>query len=194
MTDHPESGKEKKEPAGVPQGPRFGRSLASTTEPESQATLWWVFAISCIVIALSVAGWFYYEGLTATRLERNEATAIETLRGLTTAAYAYAERYGQAPPSLAALGPPAAGAEASAEAAGLIDAELAGGVLSGYRFTYQALDTDEDGTADSFQFHAAPVDPDRSGIRHFLADASGAIRESLEGPATASSPMVPGIP
>lgn len=199
MATHPEDGKEKREGTArqtppqpdVPLGRTFGRGLAGEASAGASATLWWVFGISCVLIVLGVLGWFYYEELTATRLERNEEAAIATLRELRQAAYDYAEKYRRAPASLAALGPAAEG-EPNEDAAGLLDAELVRGELSGYRFRYEPVDSDGDGTPDGFRIFADPAEPGRSGSRWFFVDATGLIRESREGPATPSSPPIPG--
>lgn len=193
MATHPENGKEQEEGSTL-SGRPFGRGLEAESSARSSPLLWWVFAASCAIIVLGVLGWFYYEDLTATRQERNEEAALASLRELSQAAYDYAERYRRAPASLAALGPPAAGEEAGEKAAGLIDAELAEGVRGGYRFRYEPVDSDGDGTPDGFRCFADPTDPGKSGTRWFFVDATGTIRESREGPATAASPPVPRMP
>ncbi|MCL6480179.1 MAG: DUF4190 domain-containing protein [Firmicutes bacterium] len=122
--------------------------------------------------------------------ERNEAAAIALMRQLTQAIYTYADSYGQAPPTLQALGPPQQAAP-SAEAAGLIEARLAEGIQAGYRFRYQPFDLDGDGKFDTFTLQADPFEPGTSGNRYFFVDTSGVLRAESGRPATASSPPLP---
>ncbi len=119
--------------------------------------------------------------------KRNEAAAIASMQQLTQAIYTYADSYGQAPPALQALGPPRQ-ATPSAEAAGLIEAELAEGIQAGYRFRYQPSDVDSDGQFDTFTLQADPLEPGKSGNRYFFVDTSGVLRAESGRPATALSP------
>lgn len=121
--------------------------------------------------------------------ERNEAAAIAAMQQLTQAIYAYADSYGQAPPTLQALGTPQQ-ASPSAEAAGLVEATLAEGFHSGYRFRYQPSDVDGDGKFDTFILQAEPLEPGKSGNRYFFVDTSGVLRAESGRPATVSSPPV----
>jgi hypothetical protein len=117
----------------------------------------------------------------------NEEAAIAAMRELTQAIYTYADSYGQAPPSLAALGP-AGETGPSAAAAGLVDASLAAGAKSGYRFAYQPSDLDGDGQLDVFTLRAEPLEPGKSGQRYFFTDTSGVLRAEEGKPATPASP------
>ncbi len=122
-------------------------------------------------------------------IEVNEETAIASMRQLTQAIYTYADSYGQAPPSLAALGP-AAVSGPSAGAAGLVDAALAEGVKSGYRFSYQPSDVDGDGQFDFFTLRGEPAEPGVTGRRYFFTDTSGVLRSEAGRSATAASPAL----
>jgi hypothetical protein len=172
----------------------YGGGLSGGASPGGRSAVVWAFVGASVLIVVAVFAWFFSESLFATRVERNEAAAIESLRALTRAAYDYAERYRRAPATLAALGPPAAGEEAGEDAAGLIDAEFSEGARYGYRFRYEPVDADGDGTPDGFRFYADPVTPGESGTRWFFTDATGTIRESRDGPATAASPPIPREP
>jgi len=73
---------------------------------------------------------------------------------------------------LASLGPVTGGSPTSA-AAGLIDANLASGVKSGYNFTV----TPGGGTPIvSYESAAAPVTQGTTGQRYFCSDTSGVIQ------------------
>ncbi|HEX2715489.1 MAG TPA: prepilin-type N-terminal cleavage/methylation domain-containing protein, partial [Candidatus Acidoferrales bacterium] len=90
-----------------------------------------VVAIILIIAAIAIPN------LLRSKMAANEASAVGSLRSINTACISYNTTYGQFPPtgSLTALGPPAAGAAASAAAADLIDSVLAAGTKSGYAFT-----------------------------------------------------------
>ena len=82
-----------------------------------------------LLLALSVPN------LMRSRMAANEASAVGSLRTLNTAAVTYLGIYGHYPPSLKSFGPSPNG-KATEEAADLVDPFLAGGLKSGYRFTY----------------------------------------------------------
>ena len=84
------------------------------------------------------------------------------------------------PPSLAALGPPPEGQDYSAQAAGLIGADLASGTKNGYNFRL----TCDHG---KYTMTADPVD-NRPDSAYFFVDNTLVIREEAGKPATASSP------
>jgi prepilin-type N-terminal cleavage/methylation domain-containing protein len=122
----------------------------------------------------------------------NESSAVASLRTLATMQVSYESTYqvGYAP-SLAALGPPAGGAPPTAANAGLIDVILAGGVKSGYVFTYTAVDTDGDGKMDAFTITAAPFVVGQTGDRYYFMDQTNVIRYNTGAPATAASTPIP---
>ena len=117
----------------------------------------------------------------------NETSAVGSLRTLVTVNVHYHSVYGGFPPSLASLGP---STEPTASAADLIDATLASGTRNGYRFTYIAERTDENGKVNAFSIHAEPLEPGTTGKRYFYVDASGVIRAEIMTRASASSPPV----
>lgn len=106
--------------------------------------------------------------LLKTRVAANEASASATLRELSTAVITYELTYGKFPPDLRSLGPQATGRSADEGAASLIDADLAQGVKSGYRFIYQ-LNSD----SSNYKIEAAPLVPGKSGVRYMWVDKSG---------------------
>ena len=92
-----------------------------------------VVAIILIIAAIAIPN------LLRSRVAANQASAIESLRVISTAEVTYATTYGTGfSTSLAVLGPPASGQAVSATAAGLVDDTLAAGYKSGYTFTYTA--------------------------------------------------------
>jgi type IV pilus assembly protein PilA len=90
-----------------------------------------VVAIILIIAAIAIPNFL------RSRIAANQASAIESLRVISTAEVTYSTTYGTGfSTSLTALGPPAAGQGTSSTAAGLLDEVLAGGYKSGYSFFY----------------------------------------------------------
>jgi type IV pilus assembly protein PilA len=144
-----------------------------------------VIAVILIIAAIAIPNF------TRSRAAAYEASAVASLRDITTADTAYASTYGAGyAATLAALGPPPAGSAASRANAGLIDSLLAGGEKSGYNFTYTAGGPDSLGDIDTFQLNADPVASPFSGSRHFYTDQSGVIRQNLTSKAGATDPPV----
>lgn len=140
--------------------------------------------------------------LLRSRMAANEASAVGSLRTLTTAAVEYSATYGNGfPPSLETLGGMANQTAASCDEAKLIDTVLSGEgsgsspEKSGYRFTYRpgpsipapAQGCSVPGVA-AFSVQADPVMPGTTGQRHFFVDQTGVIRSEMEHPASADSP------
>lgn len=128
--------------------------------------------------------------LLRARMVANEASAVDSMRIIVTAAATYRTAYNKGfPPDLASLGPPS-GSSADSDRADLIDEELAAGSRHGYVFTYRAASTSSNGALDAFQLNADPVSPGASGVRHFFVDQTGVIRHSENGPADQHSPAL----
>ena len=123
----------------------------------------------------------------------NEVMAVSSLRVVNTACITYAATYPKRgnPATLAQLGPPATLAEPGPDGADLLSADLASGRKDGFVFEYVASDNDGDGTPDSYQVSARPIEYGKTGIRSFFTDESGVIRSTKEDrPATAADPPV----
>ncbi len=121
--------------------------------------------------------------LREAQLAANEAEVVAVLRVVNTACVAYSSTHPEEgyPASLSDLGP---------EGDDLVDAAIASGTRNGYLFEYLARDTNRDGILDVYEVRASPVAPGKSGKRYFFTDETGVIRQSEEGPATATSPPV----
>ena len=90
-----------------------------------------VVAIILIIAAIAIPS------LMRSRIAANQASALESMRVISTAQVTYSTTYGQGfSTTLLALGPPASGQPTSSTAAGLIDDTLAAGYKSGYSFFY----------------------------------------------------------
>ncbi len=120
------------------------------------------------------------------RSAAGQASSVGSLRTINTAEITYASTYSAGySATLASLAPPAAGAQPSATAAGLIDSVLAGGVKSGYRFEYKPGPV-EKGRVDSYTVTARPVKYETCGYNSYFSDESDVIRSTGEDrPATA---------
>ena len=104
----------------------------------------------------------------------NERGAIEALKKIAEAVEAYRRTYTRLPESLANLGPPLHGA-ANAQAAGLVDSDLATGMKSGYAFRYVIVGASSLGAQAKFELAATPLNYGRTGLRSFFRDAGGGL-------------------
>ncbi len=125
----------------------------------------------------------------------NQASAVGSLRTINTTEITYASTYtSYYSPSLSCLGPPTAGADPTAIAAGLIDSILAGtgntSEKSGYRFVYQPGARDAKGRITSYSITASPIQPGVTGTNYYYTDQTGVIRQNPTAPASAAdSPL-----
>lgn len=143
-----------------------------------------VVAIILIIAAIAIPN------LLRSRIAANEASAVQSMRTITTVQNTYNSTYGVGySPSLAALGPSAPGAAPTAAAADLIDSVFAVGTKSGYTFTYTPAAA-AGGIIYNYTLNADPVTAGTTGQRHFYTDQSGVIRANPSAKATvADSPI-----
>jgi type IV pilus assembly protein PilA len=137
-----------------------------------------VVTIILIIAAIAIPN------LLRSKMAANEASAVESLRALNTAAVLYSTTYGGYPQALLSLGPATPATSASAD---LIDSVLASGTKSGYNFTLTKGATDSAGNVLSYSITAVPVSAGTTGQRSFFTDQSGVIRASPTGTATVAS-------
>ncbi|MGH9488772.1 MAG: type II secretion system protein [Terriglobales bacterium] len=145
-----------------------------------------LIAVAIIMIIMAVA----IPNLEKLRKNTNATAAEGNLKTLATVLNAYATEYPNVgyPPTLKALGPPAAGTPASSSAADLIDSVMAASGTSpkqGYIYTY----TPSSGTPSS-GYTVAAIPQNGAGTRYFFMDEDGAIHFSDNSPATASSAIM----
>ena len=139
-----------------------------------------VVAIILIIAAIAIPN------LLRSRIAANQASAVGSLRTLNTAEITYATTYNTGYTSaLGNLGPPAAGSNPVATAAGLIDSVLSGGtatatlsVKSGYTFVYTPAGTDASGRIDTYGITATPITVGTTGTNYYYTDMSGVIRQN----------------
>jgi type IV pilus assembly protein PilA len=143
--------------------------------------------------------------LLRARMSANEASAVGSLRTVSTAAVVYATRFENGfPSSLEVLGEATAG-DTTCNHASVLDASLTSGRKSGYTFTYTPQYPDganapvispkaaakgcTSGGASGYTVTADPIQRGTTGQRSFFTDQSGLIRVSNDGDsATADSP------
>jgi type IV pilus assembly protein PilA len=164
-----------------------------------------VVAIILIIAAIAIPN------LIRSRMSANEASAVSTLRTLTTAYITYSTSYGNSlPPDLNSLRNPPVGTtpDCGTNGAGLVDNVLAGMapggtpttfVKSGYNFTYlganplPAAPAGAGCTGPGFgtsQTSAVPLSIGSTGQRGFLIDQTGILHFTLDGSVpTSSSPV-----
>ena len=107
-------------------------------------------------------------------IEATEKDALESLKMIAEAIESYRSKYPHLPESLANLASPARG-KPNAEAAGLLDADLAKGTKDGYTFRYVIAGASDVGAPAKYELSATPLRYGRTGRRSFFRDASGVI-------------------
>ena len=130
-----------------------------------------VVAIILIIAAIAIPN------LLRSRIAANEASAVGSLRTLNTAEITYNTTYPATgfACSLSQLATPSSGSVSSA-AAGLVDANLAGGSKSGYTFTALGACAASGTPATAYDFKADPTTAGVTGQRYFCTDSSGVIQ------------------
>ena len=105
-------------------------------------------------------------------IETTEKNALQAVKDIATAIEAYRAKYLRLPESLAKLGQPLHGAP-SAEAAGLLDSDLANGLKNGYAFRYVIVGANNLGAPAKYELSATPLRYGRTGRRSFFRDSNG---------------------
>jgi type IV pilus assembly protein PilA len=143
-----------------------------------------VVAIILIIAAIAIPN------LLRSKMTANEAAAVGALRALNSACITYATIYGQFPLALSNLAPAASGG-ASSTAADMIDAVLANGTKSGYKFTYKTPGTSGGAAGITYDITAVPLGIGTTGQRAFFSDQSALIRANPTGanPAQTDPPL-----
>jgi prepilin-type N-terminal cleavage/methylation domain-containing protein len=144
-----------------------------------------VVAIILIIAAIAIPN------LLRSRIAANQASAVGSLRTLTTAEVTYATTYNSGySATLGDLGPAAAGTNVpNATAAGLIDEVLSGmntsagsgatmSSKSGYTFVYIPGATDLTGKVNTYSILATPINVGTTGTNFYFTDQSGVIRQN----------------
>ncbi|HTU33958.1 MAG TPA: prepilin-type N-terminal cleavage/methylation domain-containing protein [Candidatus Acidoferrum sp.] len=147
-----------------------------------------------VAIILIIAG-IAIPNLIQAKIAANQASAVQSLRTISSAAAEYSSSYQDGyPPSLAVLGSPAGIADCNA--AGLIDAQLVAGAKSGYQFAWHVGADQVTGAAvppgcagGYLDMYSVTADPFGfpTGTTHYCVDANEVIRENTATIATTTA-------
>jgi prepilin-type N-terminal cleavage/methylation domain-containing protein len=131
-----------------------------------------VVAIILIIAAIAIPNFL------RSRIAANQASAIESLRVVSTAEVTYSTTYGTGfSTSMTVLGPPPAGQGPSSTAAGLLDETLAAGYKSGYSFFYTPTSYNAATNSwNAFSLNANPTTFGQTGDVYYFTDQSFVIR------------------
>lgn len=124
--------------------------------------------------------------------DKNEQSAIDSLKNIAQAVEIYRRKYLRLPDSLSNLGPPLHG-PVSAESAGLVDADLSTSMKNGYSFRYVIVGASTLGAPAKYELAATPLTYGRTGHRSFFRDETGTLRGADRQGAvgSASDPKLP---
>jgi hypothetical protein len=111
----------------------------------------------------------------AAEMESTERAAIDGLKKIAEAIESYRRTYSRLPESLAKLGPAPRGSAPGPDAAGLLEADLASGARTGYKFRYVILGGSSLGAPAKYEVAATPETYGRTGRRSFFRDTNGGL-------------------
>jgi type IV pilus assembly protein PilA len=144
-----------------------------------------VVAIILIIAAIAIPS------LLRSRIVANQASAIAGLRVIDTSEINYASSYGQGYSStLLQLGPPSSGNPPNSQAAGMMDSILAGGLKSGYRFSYVPANPDINGNYGAYSVTANPTQVGTTGTAYYYTDQTYVIRTNVTGTASVADSTI----
>jgi type IV pilus assembly protein PilA len=145
-----------------------------------------VVAVILVIAALAIPNMLH------SKMAADESAAVAALRTLAGGEVNYVTTYSSGfSPTLAALGPPASGATATASNADMVDSVLASGTRGGYQFTYVALYGGGSPVATGYTVNANPSSPGVTGEWFYYLDQSNVIRGNYSSPASVSSTPIP---
>lgn len=140
-----------------------------------------VVAIILIIAAIAIPN------LLRAKISANEASAMHTVREITTAEISYNASYPDIgfAPDLASLGSPSTGAcFASSSNACLLDQQVSSGTKSGYQLFAKGFPSRGSTANTDFVASAAPSTYNATGVRAFCAVTDGVMRINPTGPTT----------
>ena len=130
-----------------------------------------LIVVSVILIIAAIA----IPNFMRSKMRANEASAVSSLRSITTAEVVYSTTYNIGySSSLPALG--GNGGVISASNAGLIDSVLSSGSKSGYTFSYAPTSSDANGNILTYTANADPALVGTTGDGHYYVDQTSIIR------------------
>ena len=148
--------------------------MRQTTDQQGFSLIELLIVVAIIGIVTAVA----VPNLLEARKASNEASAVSSIRTISTGQTTYHQTVGQNREYAVSLGTLYTNRQ-------IVDAVLSSGVKSGY-----TLSVTVPASLDSYTSNANPVTFGTSGNRHFFADTSGVIRYNLTAPATLGDPPV----
>ena len=143
-----------------------------------------------VAAILLIIATFALPNFIRARYTANETSAVSSLRILYSAETQYASNYNSFSGDLNTLGPPPAGALATATTADLVDQVLSGQISgqplqfqkSGYVFIYTPVGTYP--SVQQYTFQANPLVRGNTGQHSFFMDQTGIVRSNNSAPAT----------
>lgn len=153
-----------------------------------------VVAIILIIAAIAIPNFL------RSRVAANQASAVESLRALSTAEFTYSSTYNVGyTATLGYLGPPPSGSADDISHADIVDNVLSGtaaggstamtSTKNGYLFTYSP-GVSITGQVLSFTIHADPVNRGTTGLNSYFVDQTGVVRQNGSTQASAAdSPL-----
>ncbi len=145
-----------------------------------------VFLTFPVCFGIVILGAIYVPGLLRSSSGLRMGSARNALEKINAAEAAYASKYKTYSPSLSALGPAPTNTQSNGSAAGLIDADLAGGRRGTYTFLYTPGPRDSTGRVTAYTVTARSK---CGGDWDLFTDHTGNIRRTLEDlPATRNDP------
>ena len=153
-----------------------------------------VVAIILIIAAIAIPNFL------RSRVAANQASAVESLRTLSTGEFTYSSTYSRGyTATLGYLGPPPSGSADDVTHAAIVDNVLSGTAAggasamtsnkNGYKFTYSP-GVAVNGQVLSFTINADPVTRGTTGLNSYFVDQTGVVRQNATTQASATdSPL-----
>ena len=145
-----------------------------------------VVAVILVIAAIAIPS------LLRARIAANEASAVHTIREISTAEVAYHSTYSGVgfAPNLTSLGgvQPCLPSPASAC---ILDGQVSSGIKSGYQFFAAGFSSGGSPQNTDFVASSAPVSYNQSGIHYFCMATDGVLRTNPGIPGTPPAPDVP---
>jgi type IV pilus assembly protein PilA len=170
--------------------------MAMKTESDGFSLIELLIVVAIILIIAAIA----IPNFLRSREAANQASAVESLRALSTAEFTYSSTYNVGyTATLGYLGPPSSGSLDDVTHADIVDDVLSGtaaggstamtSTKNGYLFTFSPGSA-INGQILSFTIHADPVNRGTTGLNSYFVDQTGVVRQNSTTQASgADSPL-----